>query len=417
MNQDLRAINENLNRLVNLRNECDMGRRSCTDQEYVQLVSDIRTLYSMRDELLNASRFGNMQMNNFGGTNLSNTGYIDPRWQQNNGINIQSSGLFTNNSQVSGFVPSVIADSNVSDNKYASKASGPLIQNQQPAQQQPIQNAVVVEPNKPAEGSEYILTVGPGLECRKEVNNGWFRYEVYGNINTVTDAKTDNLSKSISLVSDAKKHCLTKKLDGVIGKMTRYKYGNGSADVTGLTERLATSDIIDGLMLFRDLDGAASKYLDHYFTSLFNKLMAGGMKKKLRLDSLIGDLDDMNAMISKEAVRLQTYYSNIKSSIKHDLNNNISLSLKDGIYTLVHETPYIYIESSQVLGDVEKVMLDNDICCVKEESNKSLFNVLKSYFDNNTDTIHVMLYSMDNLNKVSRYIVCQDIYNNFILAK
>lgn len=420
VNNDLRAIEDNLNQLIQLRNEVDTNRRRCTDQEYLNLVSDIRQLSGMREELLNAMR---MNGNGFGFNQQQS--YVDPRWQQNNNgmgynFNNNNSGFgFQNQRQSVGYIPPVHSNNNASytDNKFASKAvSAPVQQSFQPQQPQPKQQPVQ-EPLKASEGSEFILCTAPGLECRKEVNNGWYRYEVYGNPNTVSQPKTDKMPNDTKLISDAKKHCLDKKMDGTSAILVKFKYGNGSGSADDINKKISNSGLVDGLVGLRNLDSSISKYLDIYFTKILNKCMAGGMKRKLSIDSVISDLDELSGLVGKESVRLQTYYETIKSSIRKDFNTNISVEIKDGLYTVTHKAPYVYVESNQVIGDLEKVMMNNDICCIKQDSNPGLFKVFEEHFKLNKGYIHSTFYSINNINRVSRYVVCQDINNNFILAK
>lgn len=418
VNDDLRAIEDNLNRLIRLRNEVDTNRQRCTDQEYMQLVSDIRYLSGMREELVNA-----MSMNGNGFGFNQQQSYVDPRWQQNNnnrfGISNNSGFGFQSQKQSIGYIPPVTSNNNASftDNKFASKAvSAPIQQSFQPQQPQPKQQPVQ-EPLKASEGSEFILSVAPGLECRKEVNNGWYRYEVYGNLNGVSEIKTDKMANETKLISDAKKHCLDKKIDGTSSVLIKFKYGNGTGNAEDINKKISNSGLVDGLVGLRNLDSSISKYLDIYFTKILNKCMHGGMKRKLSIDSVISDLDELSGLVSKESVRLQTYYETIKSSIRKDFNTNLSVEVKDGLYAVTHKSPYVYVESSQVIGDLEKVMMTNDICCVKADSNPALFRVLKKHFEINKGYIHSTFYMIDNINRASKYIVCQDINNNFILAK
>ena len=409
---DLQALENELNRLYAYKNDIETGRRPYNQWEYNDLLGTIQNYMQMRENMMAQSRYQNSYYPN-------NTGYIDPRYQQNNSL-VNRNGFGTPAQPVGYYPPNMSSGSDNGDNRFANKAkSTPQTQVFQSQPVQPVQQPKVQEVLKPFEGNEFPLVVAPGLESRKETSNGWYRYEVYGNIKTILDPKVEDLANTISHLDDAKKFCLEKSLDGVTGKIVKNIYGktDDSTDVSKINSKLQSSGIVDAILAIRELGKGVTTYIDTTFTKIINKCIVGGLKKKQELETLVGDLDEMSNLIKSDSVRVQNYFDTIKESIRLDINNNITCELKDDIFTLKDKIPFIYIESELVLGNIEEVMRLNDISCVKSESNPGLYSVFQKYFERNSKSTYVMLYTINKTQELYRFIVCKDINNNFIIAK
>lgn len=419
---DLQAIESELNRLYVYKNDIETGRRPYNQWEYNDLNDTIYKLSQARENFINQMRYTGNQYNN--GYYPNNNGYIDPRYQQQNNNSLINRNGFGTPSQPMGYYPPNMTSSGSDDgnNRFAKKAASipqaQVFQQQQPVVQQRSQ-PVQQEQLKPAEGSEFYLITGPGLECRKEVQNGWYRYEVYGSLKTILDPKTEDLATTIQHVQDAKKFCLEKSLDGVTGKILKSSYGKTNANVKfiDIIEKVKCSSIPDTIIATREISKNIAKYLEVTFTDIVNKCLVGGLKKRQKLESIVGDLDDMSNIIKADSVRMQTYYNTLLDSMRNDIQSNISYERHEEVYCLKDSIPFIYIESDMLLGNAEEVMRNNDIACVTKDSNPGLFSVFKQYFDKDPLRLYTVLYTINDIQEVSKFIVCKDINNNFIMAK
>lgn len=413
---NLKMVEDDINRLISDRNRFEQGLLNISPQEYTQLNNALNELFMVREQLIQEQN-RNMYSNR-------NTGYIDPRLQSNNSLLNRNQGFgIQNNANQNIIYPQITNNSNVSDNKYAHKAQTMIATpNVQPATQANGNNVVIntqveeKEEAKPSEGSEYVLNLAPGLFCKKEEQNGWYRWEVYGKRDD-EEAISKHNGNNVSNIQEAKKFCLENKLNSCSGILLRFKYGRArETNLEVIKNKLKGANLLDGILATKALDQSIGMWLDKYCTKIINCFLSGGAKKRIGIDDLSSDFDSLNARISGESIRIQNYFDSSKASMLSVLRKHIDLEVKDGLYSITQKIPYIYVDSASVLGNLINLMNDEKCCCVKEDGNPSLLNFIKENFDK-TKSMHTTLFHIDDENTVHEFIVCKDILGNFIIAK
>lgn len=302
------------------------------------------------------------------------------------------------------------------DNKFASKADElmkPRITVEYPvgnsSSKEPVKNLVAVE------GSEYVLNVSNGLECRKEENETTFKYEVYGEPIAVKHPTIKTMSNDITCIDNARKYALENDAGVVFGTIKKSVYSKNDTSAEEVNTAIKNGNVLETFLALNNKVDDIVNYLNRYYTMVHNVMLVTGLKRWQNIDNLFEDLESMEEIINSEPTKVRAYYNNIKNEINTDLTTNVKYTTNDkGVGTTEHSIEFVYIEDIDVLGNLFTVMKEK-VCCVKEDSNATLFNVLTDYFKKKKKYFTI-LYARDSDGVVHKFNVCLDIYNNPIIS-